>query len=517
MTDAQNHSRWVPLAVAALLVLATAPTGGLPSAATGASVALLLLAAGTSALAIRRRPSISIPRPTVLGVVSGVLAVPAALSLANRILPGSLAGLVAFAVVLPISTALVVAAPFARGPNDGRTRLITVGFVVVCSGLSALALGPFGRHIDVYEFLTRGVDALLHGANPYATVYPNIYTPQESLGFYGSGAVVGDHLAYGFPYLPGTLFGAIPGYLLGDVRLSGVVLLGLLAVLIVLTTADLRGRLVAATLVTAPAIMTVVTGSWTEPLQLALIGFAVVALKRRNLLVAAVLLGFTLATKQYLVVALPAFWLLRGVFARRDWLILLGSAVAVTLPFLLANPREFWRAVVEWQLIQPFRSDSVSLLALSVNQFGWPPAAVYGVLPIAVGLAVALLLAWRLNPGPSAFLLTTALALLATVLLSKQAFVNYYMFVGGCLLLAAWVAGDRDPLLRARSLSGEVAEVGDVRRESGIHTQPQGEVDRGEVGERHVPGQPLERVARIGGVLADPNARVPGGAGDGVR
>ena len=182
------------------------------------------------------------------------------------------------------------------------------------------------------------------------------------------------------------------------------------------------------------------------------------------------LLGFTLATKQYLVVALPALWLLRGVFARRDWLILLGSAVAVTLPFLLANPREFWRAVVEWQLIQPFRSDSVSLLALSVNQFGWPPAAVYGVLPIAVGLAVALLLAWRLNPGPSAFLLTAALALLATVLLSKQAFVNYYMFVGGCLLLAAWVAGDRDPLLRARSLPGEVAEVGDVRRESGIHT-----------------------------------------------
>jgi len=68
------------------------------------------------------------------------------------------------------------------------------------------------------------------------------------------------------------------------------------------------------------------------------------------------------------------------------------------------------------------------------------------------------------------FLLTTALALLATVLLSKQAFVNYYMFVGGCLLLAAWVAGDRDPLLRPRSLPGEVAQVGDVRRESGIHT-----------------------------------------------
>ena len=47
--------------------------------------------------------------------------------------------------------------------------------------------------------------------------------------------------------------------------------------------------------------------------------------------------------------------------------------------------------------------------------------------------------------------------------------------------------------------------------------RPEGEVDRGEVGERDEPGQPLERVPRIGGVLADPNAGVPGGTGDGVR
>ncbi len=468
MTDPATTVRWVPLAAAALLILATAPTG-LSTPASATSVLLLLVAGATSIMAARGHTVLSVPRNAVVGIVSGVLAVPASLSLGDRLLSGSLVGLVAFAVVLPISTALVVAAPFARGSNDRRTRLVMLGFVVVFSALSALALGTLGRAIDVYEFLTRGVDALLHGSNPYATVFPNIYTPQESLAYYGPGAVVGDHLAYGFPYLPGTLLGAIPGFLLGDVRLSGVLLLGLLAVLMVLTTADLRGRLVAVTLITAPAIMTVIQGSWTEPMQVALIGFAVVALKRRHLLPAALLLGLTLATKQYLVVALPAFWLLRGAFARRDWFILLGSAVAVTLPFLLANPREFWRAVVEWQLIQPFRSDSVSLLALSVNQFGWPPAAVYGVLPIAVGLAVALLLAWRLNPGPSAFLLTTALALLATVLLSKQAFVNYYMFVGGCLLLAAWVAGDRDPAFRRRSLPREVAEVGDVRGESGVH------------------------------------------------
>jgi hypothetical protein len=460
--------RWVPLAAAGLIVLATVQNGGVSTLTTAASVVLLLIAGATSYLATRSG-GLSVPGSVVLGVLSAGLAVPTALSLAGNLAPGSLAWKVAFAVGVPTLTGLAVAAPSRSTVPTQGWRLFTVGVIVLVSGLSAAALGAVGRRIDVHVFLTEGVSSLLHGSNPYTTTFPNIYSHQESVAYYGAGAVVGDHLAYGFPYLPGTLLGAVPGYLLGDVRLSGVLLLGLLAVLVVLTTSDLRGRFVALTLVTAPVIMAVVTGSWTEPVQVALVGFAIVAVRRRRLLVAAILLGLAVATKQYLVVVLPSLWLLRGIFGRREWVALFASAVAVTLPFVVADPREFWRAVVEWQLIQPFRPDSVSLLALSVNELGWPPTAVYGLLPIIVGLAVALLLAWRLEPGPAAFLMAVALALLATVLLSKQAFVNYYTFVGGCFLLAAWVAGERDPMFRARSLPGEVAEVGDVRRESGVH------------------------------------------------
>ncbi|MEP6650119.1 MAG: hypothetical protein ABJA74_09420 [Lapillicoccus sp.] len=180
MTDPSTSSRWVPPAVAALIVLATAH-GGVSAVATATSLVLLLLAGATAILAARRRSPLSAPRNAVLGIVSGVLAVPASLSLADRLAPGSLVGQLAFVLALPISTVLVVAAPFARRPSDRRMRLVTVAFVLVASSLSALALGPLGRRIDVYVFLTQGVGALLRGENPYTTVFPNIYTPQESL------------------------------------------------------------------------------------------------------------------------------------------------------------------------------------------------------------------------------------------------------------------------------------------------------------------------------------------------
>jgi hypothetical protein len=474
VSDSSSRStRWVPLAAAALIVLANAQKGGGSTLATAASVVLFLLAGATSLLGTRGDVLSARygPRPAVLGVVSAALALPASLYLVDRLVSQSAVWKVAFSVVVTTLVGLAVAAPSASAAATRRWRAFAVAVIILVSGLSAASLGAVGRRIDVYMFLTEGVGSLLHGANPYTTTFPNVYSPQESIAYYGAGAVVGDHLAYGFPYLPGALLDAVPGYLLGDVRFSGVLLLGLLSMLVLLTTADLRGRFVALTLVTAPVVMAVITGSWTEPAQVALVGFAVVALKRRHLLVAAILLGLAFATKQYLVVALPALWLLRGVFGRRQWLALVGTALVVTLPFVVAAPHEFWRAVVEWQLIQPFRPDSVSLLALSVNHLGWPPPAVYGLLPIAVGLAVALLLAWRLVAGPAAFLLAMALSLLSTVLLAKQAYINYYMFVGGCLLLAAWTASDDDPVLRSRSrsLPGEVAEVGDVRGETGIH------------------------------------------------
>jgi hypothetical protein len=510
-------ARWVQLAAAALVVMTVAQNGDVSSMVAAVGVLLLLLAgaaAFTAALAV----PLVVPRSGILGAVTCALTVPTAVILGQLLAPSSGVGRLVILVLVVLGAGAVVAAPSAWLLFSRWPRASTAVYVGTMCGLLAAAVAVLHLRIDVHVFLTDGVRALLNGENPYTVTFPNVYSPTDSAGFYGTGVVVADHLAYGYPYLPGTLFGAVPGYLLGDVRLSGVLLLGLLAVLVVLTTPDLRSRFVAVMLIGAPVVASVVFRSWTETVQVAVFGFAVVALERRRLLAAAVLLGLGLTTKQYLVVTLPALWLLRGVFGRREWLTLFGTAFVVTVPFVLADPREFWRAVVEWQLIQPFRPESLSLLALSVNQIGWPPPAVFGLLPVGVGVAVALLLAWRLSPGTSAFLLTMGLALLATVLLSKQAFVNYYLFVGGCLLLAAWTSTDTDPVFRFRSrlLPRGVAEVGDVGRETRVHAQPQRQVDRGEVGQGHLPGQAFQWVPGLCRVLTHLHARVPSRAGDGV-
>jgi len=118
-------------------------------------------------------------------------------------------------------------------------------------------------------------------------------------------------------------------------------------------------------------------------------------------------------------------------------LIGLGVAGAVTLPFFLVNTGAFWKAIVEYQLIQPFRADSLSLLVSSVNTFGWPPPWTYGVLPLVGGGLTAVALALRTPRTPAAFAAGVGLTLLVTILLSKQAFMNYYFIVSGALLIAA--------------------------------------------------------------------------------
>jgi hypothetical protein len=146
------------------------------------------------------------------------------------------------------------------------------------------------------------------------------------------------------------------------------------------------------------------------------------------------------------VIAIPLIWLIRHWLTRRTILIGLGLAAAVTLPFFLLNPSAFWKAIVEYQLIQPFRSDSVSLLVSSVNAFGWPPPWTFGVLPLAAGGLTALALALRAPRTPPAFAAAVGLTLLVTILLSKEAFMNYYFLVGGAFLIAAVAWPTQQPL-----------------------------------------------------------------------
>lgn len=291
--------------------------------------------------------------------------------------------------------------------------------------------------IDVQVFLHDGAQALLQGRNPYSMTFPNIYQSPYTELFYGPGVVVDGRIIYGFPYLPVTLLLSIPGYLLGDVRYSQLIAMLVTALVLRRLATDQIGRSLAVLGVVAPSAVLILSGSWTEPTVVALLACLVLALERKRYALVAILLGLFLVSKQYVVVALPLVWIIREWLTRRVILIGVGLGAALTLPFFLVDPAAFWKAIVSYQLIQPFRADSLSLLVSSVNAFGWPPPWTYGLLPFLGGGLTAIVLAIRAPRTPAAFAAAAGLTLLVTILLSKQAFMNYYFLVSGAFLIAA--------------------------------------------------------------------------------
>lgn len=306
--------------------------------------------------------------------------------------------------------------------------------------------------IDVEVYLREGSDALLHGRNPYAMTIPNHFPPQVAEQLYGPGKVINGRVEWGFPYLPLALLAAIPGHLLGDVRYSQLVAMLVTALALRGLASDRVGRAAAVLGVASVSAIPVLTGAFTEPTSVALLACLVLALQRRRHLAAALLLGLLFVSKQYFVVVIPIVWLIRQWLTRRLILIGLGVAAAVTLPLFLVGPAKFWESI-GWAQGVPLRPDSLSLLVSSVKVFGWPPPWTYGLLPIVGGGLTALLLALRGPRTPAAFAAAVGLTLLVTILLSKQAFTNYYFLVSGALLIAA-VAWPTERALLSGLVSG---------------------------------------------------------------
>ena len=300
--------------------------------------------------------------------------------------------------------------------------------------------------IDVAVFLRDGAVAVLHGHNPYAMTFPNIYPPKATQQFYGPGVVINGRVTFGFPYLPVVLLVAVPAQLLGDVRYGQLIAMLVTALVLRRLASDRVGRAAAVLSVAAPMAIPMLSGAWTEPTLVALLACLVLTLERRRYAFVAVFLGLFIVSKQYVVIMIPLIWLIRRWLTRRTILIGLGLAAAVTLPFFVVDPPAFWKAIVQYQLIQPFRPDSVSLLVSSVNTFGWPPPWTYGVLPLAGGGLTAVALALRAPRTPPAFAAAVGLTLLVTILLSKEAFMNYYYLVSGAFLIAAVAWPTQKPL-----------------------------------------------------------------------
>jgi hypothetical protein len=400
-----------------------------------AALRMLTLAAVACILAVAApRPSVVERLPSsiwIAAVAIGVLVEAIRIVLRN---PGN--------ELVSWGTALVAALGLLQALELKRLRLPLLALALAAFAIVvSLTFLRYARDpgIDVFMFQQMSADGLLHGRNPYAIRYPSLYPPGTP--FYGPGVVGADNrLDYGFPYFPLSLLMVVPAFVAGgDSRFAHVVAIAATAGLMASARPGRWAGGVAILFLLTPTVYFVVEQSWTEPLLAFTFSLAMFcALRWRKALPYA--LGLLFATKQYTVLIVPLVWLLldepRSLKRLAILLATAGAvALAITLPFFLWDPRAFYRAVVAFQFLQPFRLDALSYLVWLHHNYPrltierWAPFV--SVLP---AIAFAL---WRCPRSPAGFAAAATVVYLTFFAFNKQAFANYYYFV---VATACWSA-----------------------------------------------------------------------------
>jgi 4-amino-4-deoxy-L-arabinose transferase-like glycosyltransferase len=170
--------------------------------------------------------------------------------------------------------------------------------------------------------------------------------------------------------------------------------------------------------------------AWTESLVVGLLfGAAALALREdvddgRERLAAGILLGLALATKQHVALLLPVVVLTIGL---RVAVIGVVTGIVATVPWLLANPRLFWRDTVTDYLHFAPRSDALTMWLHE------PPPLRPLLVPMALLAAYAL--TWLCCRGvPHRFFLGAAVVLGGFDLTNKQTFLNQWILVTWLLI-----------------------------------------------------------------------------------
>jgi hypothetical protein len=331
--------------------------------------------------------------------------------------------------VAAVAVAGVLLAPWRRAP-DAALGAAAAAHVAVVAVLVRRDPAP---RIDVWYTLQGAADALARGHNVYTEVWVGPPGVMQT-----------------FTYLPWTGVLVAPGrWLLGDVR--GGLLAAMLVAALALraagrtaggTAGGTAGAAAAATVLLLPGTATQAEQAWTEPLLLACLAGAAVALLRRRHVAAVVLVALALASKQHIAVLLPllAAWPRFGARRTLAAALLAGGLVA---PWFLAAPAAMWHDTVTYLVGFPALRFSNTLYLLAVNDLGWsPPFALTGL--VVVGSVVAV--AWtvrRRRPGVAEFVRWCALVLLVANLVNKQAFYNQYWLVVALVVLS-WALPQHD-------------------------------------------------------------------------
>lgn len=333
--------------------------------------------------------------------------------------------------------------------------------VLLLTGLLKLGLCVWGllvvSHpaIDVWHLQQRAVEILLQGKNPYTTPVDDIY----------AGGIAFGHQKY-YAYAPLNLLLSIPAKVLfGDYRYG--LLAALTASLLLfretgkrLSVSAQRIDFLTMAALLHPRLERLLIYGWLEPyliLLLALFVYLYVSGKRGTL--PTMILCAMPLLKQYVAVPILLYLLLlRPPLVALLWSALLGL-IALS-PLLIWNfSATLYHGFLFFVQSLGFRPDSLSVAALVYDVSGYPMGVKTALcVQLLSGLGSALLL--RKNTDRlTAFLIASALSLIASFLFAPQAFINYYFFAGAILLWASLCASPTEseqPPQRLPSLPSQI-------------------------------------------------------------
>ena len=379
------------------------------------STSLLVLAAAAFGLAVVTEPRAAPGVQTMLLIVVGAQMVLRVLVPFRPELPSPAWLFPALALGAGVLYGVVIVT-IRRAGTQRAVQACLLGIVAL--GLAcraAIVLADVHPTFDVPRIQEAAAAALRAGSDPYLT---HVYDS-------------------GYPYLPVAAIGAAIASLFGDARWAivagdAMTIVGILVLAHRLRAPAPLGPTVAALWAWWAGGLYVVWQGFPEPLLLGFLTLGVAALvgPQRHELAAGVLVGLSVATKQFGVAVLP--FLLLSRHGRKVAVIAVVTAVVIVAPFGLWHTREFLEGTFWSQLAEPGRDYSLNLLV-------WPSVRLDP--PYVPILVVAMVAGWWVSrryervDADAGWVAGSTTLLLIAFLANRIAFVNYYSLVMLLLLL----------------------------------------------------------------------------------
>jgi hypothetical protein len=185
-----------------------------------------------------------------------------------------------------------------------------------------------------------------------------------------------------------------------------------------------------------PKLFFILEQSWVDPVQVMLIVLALAAHVSRRSYLAAVVLGFVLASKQTM------FWAvgLTGVllhFDRRQWAATLAVGGALVLPFAWLDFRALKHANFDFLNQLPSRPDALTFNSWYLRTFGSEMSKTVG---FALAGLVSAFAMWRMRGSAARLALAIATTYAFFFAFNKWAFANYYFLISSLTAVAAATA-----------------------------------------------------------------------------